>query len=190
MILKPNDTLFRPATQADLNDIMDIIDYARQRMLAEGKRQWDEHYPQREHIEADIRGGYGHVLCQSGEVVAYGAILFGKEPEPAYRHLTGGTWLSEQPYVVVHRLAVAGTARGRGFGLLLMSQVESLMRERGVRSFKVDTNFDNFAMQHILEKMHFRYCGDIHYGERGSRMAYEKIIETTKTEWQETPFPY
>lgn len=166
------DIMLRPATFADVPTIMDIIDYARRRMLAEGKQQWNEAYPTSEHIEADIRGGYGYVMCLRGGIVAYGAIIFGEEP--AYRHITKGQWLSEQPYVVLHRLAVSGSVRERGLGTLFMQRVEELMRERGIHSFKVDTNFDNFAMQRVLEKLHFHYCGEIAY-ERGTRMAYEKL---------------
>lgn len=171
--MEQDDLTFRLATLADAPAIMSIIDYARHQMLAEGKQQWNESYPVLQHIEADILSGHAYVMCLCDKIVAYGAIIFGEEP--AYRHIQKGQWLSEQPYVVVHRLAVSGTARKRGLGTLFMQWVEKLMLERGVYSFKVDTNFDNFAMQRVLEKLHFCYCGEIKY-ERGTRMAYEKIV--------------
>lgn len=174
--MKENEWQFRPATDADAAAIMEIIDYARQRMLAEGKQQWNESYPLLEHIEADIHGGHGYVICQAGEVAVYGAIIFGEEP--AYNNIRKGQWLSDLPYVVVHRLAVSGKMREQGLGTRFMQQVEKLMLQRGVHSFRVDTNFDNFAMQRVLEKLHFRYCGEIAY-ERGVRMAYEKLVWLT-----------
>lgn len=166
------DFIFRKAMPADAGAIMEIIDYARRRMLDEGKQQWDEHYPLLKDINADIEAGHGMVLCIDGRVVAYGAVIFGEEP--AYRHITNGKWLSDLPYVVVHRLAVSKGHRQRGLGELFMRQVEDMMRQNGVHSFKIDTNFDNVAMLHLLEKLHFTYCGEIRYG-RGIRKAYEKL---------------
>lgn len=167
------EVVFRRALEGDAGSIMEIIDFARQKMLAEGKQQWDEGYPLRSDIDADISGGDAYVLCIGGRVVAYGVIIFGEEP--AYRHIVNGKWLSDQPYVVVHRLAVSGRERRRGLGRLFMQRVEQMMAERGVHSFKVDTNFDNEAMLHMLDKLSFSYCGEINY-ERGTRMAFEKVL--------------
>ncbi len=49
------------------------------------------------------------------------------------------------------------------------------MQEKGMHSFKADTNFDNAAMLHTFEKLGFQYCGEIYY-EKGARMAFEKVI--------------
>ena len=94
--------------------------------------------------------------------------------EPAYNSIEG-RWLSEQPYVVVHRLAVADEMKQKGIASLFMQKVEKLSRSQGIHSFKVDTNFDNFYMHRMLEKLGFSYCGEILY-QRGTRMAYEKLL--------------
>lgn len=167
------DFVFREAWPIDVDAIMEIIDYARCRMLDEGKQQWDEHYPLRKDIEADIAARHGMVLCMAGRVEAYGAVIFGEEP--AYRHIDKGRWLSEQPYAVVHRLAVSQRQRQKGLGMLMMQQVEEMAHQRGVYSIKIDTNFDNTAMLHLLKKMHFTYCGEVNYS-RGTRKAYEKLL--------------
>lgn len=165
--------IFKKAVEEDVPAIMEIIDYARNQMLAAGKRQWDSSYPTLKHIGDDVARGYGYVLCADGQVAAYGAVIFGEEP--AYRHIKNGAWLSEQPYVVVHRLAVSGAYRRQGLAARFMMAVEGLMRAHGVRSFKVDTNFDNQSMLSVLDKLGFHYCGEIEY-EGGTRMAYEKLI--------------
>ena len=36
-----------------------------------------------------------------------------------------------------------------------MQKVEELSRSQGIHSFKVDTNFDNFYMHRMLEKLGF-----------------------------------
>ena len=164
---------FRAATDSDVDAIMQIIDDARRQMLDEGKHQWDESYPLQAHIEADIRQQHACVLCSEGRVVAYAAVIFGEEP--AYRHIVNGEWQSSLPYVVVHRLAVSHADRRCGLGRCFMQQVERLTLRHGLHSFRVDTNYDNDAMLHLLRSLGFRYCGEIVY-DRGRRMAFEKLL--------------
>lgn len=128
--------------------------------------------PLPENITSDIRNGYACVLCNEGVIIAYGAVSF--DGEPAYEAIEG-KWLSEQPYVVVHRLAVADEMKQKGIATLFMQKVEEFSRGKGIHSFKVDTNFDNFYMHKMLERLGFVYCGEIIYG-RGVRMAYEKLL--------------
>lgn len=79
-------------------------------------------------------------------------------------------------YVVLHRLAVADGEKGRGVAAEFMRRTEALARERGVGSFRVDTNFDNRYMLRMLERLGFAYCGKIVYGS-GERLAFEKPFE-------------
>lgn len=164
--------ILRKATNDDSDRIWEIILQAKEQMLRQNKQQWDETYPLPEHIAKDIDNGYAYVLCNESTAIAYAAIAF--DGEPAYESIEG-KWLSVQPYVVVHRLAVADEMKQQGIASLFMQKVEELSREHGIHSFKVDTNFDNFYMQKILKKLGFSYCGEIIYG-RGSRMAYEKLL--------------
>lgn len=165
-------TTFRKAVESDIDGIMTIIGQAVSQMRREGKNQWDDNYPQRRHIADDIARGCGYVMCSGEGLAAYGAVMF--SGEPAYAGIRG-RWLSEVPYVVLHRLAVAEGMKGRGVGSRFMAEVERLAAERGVRSFKVDTNHDNTRMRSLLGKLGFTYCGDISY-EHGDRMAYEKLL--------------
>lgn len=164
--------LFRKADMADLDGIMSIIDFARRQMLSEGKHQWDASYPVRAHAEADIQAGTGYVMLDGGTLVAYGAVVF--TGEPAYRVIKGA-WLSAQPYVVLHRIAVAKEARGKGMGCLFMREVERMALAKDVHSFKIDTNHDNNRMRRALGRQGFTYCGEIRYPQ-GARMAYEKLL--------------
>ena len=86
-----------------------------------------------------------------------------------------GRWLADVPYVVVHRLAVADEVKRRGVAVRFMSSVEELARDRGVTSFRVDTNYDNFYMLRIFDKLGFTYCGEVRY-DSGLRRAYEKLL--------------
>lgn len=164
--------IFRKADIPDIPAIASILKMAVKRMLAEGRHQWDENYPNKTHISADIDNGNGYVLELFGKVIGYAAVVF--TGEPAYENLKG-KWLSEGRYVVVHRLAVSDDAKGKGIGFMLMNIIEEYARSLGISSFKIDTNYDNSAMLKLLDRLGFTYCGEIEY-EQGSRKAFEKLI--------------
>ena len=164
--------VFRKAADSDVPAIMAILKMAVRQMLAEGKQQWNENYPNEIHVRADIDKGVGYVLEKDKEIVAYAAVVF--DGEPAYNSLDG-KWLSDEKYVVVHRMAVSQTMKSKGLGRVFMETIEEYARTLGVKSFRIDTNFDNYAMLALLTKLGFTYCGEIQY-ESGSRKAFEKLI--------------
>jgi len=163
---------FRKAIEDDAERIWAIIQQAKTQMRELNSKQWQDGYPAPQNITSDIKHGYGYVLCSEGCVIAYGAVIF--NGEPAYEAIDG-KWLSEEPYVVVHRLAVADEVKQRGMATEFMQKVEQLSCEKGVYSFRVDTNFDNHYMLRMLSTLGFLYCGQVKY-DQGLRQAYEKIL--------------
>ena len=172
-----NELIFRQAVPHEAPLIMQIIRQAQARMYAAGSRQWQDGYPAPGHISADIAAGRGYVLCRPGvkeshAIIAYGAVVF--DGEPAYDELDG-EWLTDGPYVLVHRIAVADGERGHGVGAEFLRRVEELARERGIGAFRIDTNFDNRPMLRLLERAEFTPCGKVVY-RSGERLAFEKKI--------------
>ena len=172
-----NELIFRQAQSCETDRIMQIIRQAQARMHAAGSRQWQDGYPAPGHISADIGRNRGYVLCKPGvegplSVIAYGAVVF--DGEPAYDAIDG-QWLTDEPYVLVHRIAVADGERGRGVAAEFLHRVETLAQERGVKAFRIDTNFDNQTMLRLLERTGFTYCGKVVY-RSGERLAYEKRL--------------
>lgn len=169
--------IFRRAVEADMERILQIIAQAQRQMREAGSLQWQNGYPARRDIDADLRRGCGYVLQRPDmeepqAVIAYGAVIF--DGEAAYRDIEGA-WLGEQAYVVLHRLAVADGEKCRGVATEFFHRTVRLARERGIGSFRVDTNFDNHRMLHILRREGFVYCGKVHY-ESGERLAFEKPL--------------
>ncbi len=168
-----SEVTFRQAALSELSRIVEIIDQAKERMRLRGSVQWLGPYPGREDIARDLARGYGYVLCCDNQIAAYGAVVF--DGEPAYEHLQG-TWPDDAPYVVVHRLAVADGWTRQGLATEFMRRTGELALQRGVHSFRVDTNFDNLYMQRIMTALGFAYCGEVEY--RGDpRMAYHKALK-------------
>jgi GNAT superfamily N-acetyltransferase len=173
IVIPKNMYTFRKAQQTDLEQIWQIILQAKEQMRRANSCQWQDGYPAIENITADIANGYGYVLHGEGVVIAYAAVVF--DGEPAYSNIQG-KWLTNLSYVVVHRLAVADEVKNRGIATLFMRKVEELSWQKRIKSFRVDTNFDNLFMQKMLLALDFVYCGEIFY-DKNQRRAYEKQIK-------------
>lgn len=150
----------------------EMIEEGRRFQQEQGFVQWTKDYPNLDTIRGDIQAEKGYVLKAEGEAAAYMCIDFGGEP--AYDHIEGA-WRAEEPYAVVHRLAFAGKFRGKGLADKVFSLVEELCQERGIRYIRVDTDFPNKRMQHILEKNGYVNCGVVIFQGSG-KLAYDKIL--------------
>ena len=165
----------RKAHIADAESILRIIGEAQVQMARLGIDQWQNGYPDRAAIEADIEGGVGLVVDSEEGVAAYCAAIFGDEP--TYERIDGGEWLtSGEDYVVVHRLAVADRLKRQGVATELLRRVEAIARERGCGSFRIDTHHDNRYMHAICQRLGFERCGIIFVSDGTPRVAYEKLL--------------
>ncbi len=164
--------VLRKVERADLPAIWTIIQHAIEQRRLDGSQQWQDGYPNSGTLEADLEHGHAYALEQNGELLLYAAVIF--EPEPAYAAIEG-RWLTEGPYMVLHRVAVSPKAAGQGIGTVFFRMAEDLCRAQGVPSIKVDTNFDNKPMLRILEKLGYTYCGEVYF-RRSARRAYEKVL--------------
>ncbi len=167
-----NDFLLRKACTGDKQRIWEILQQAIQLRKADGSAQWQDGYPNLEVIENDINKAYGYVLLLDEQIIAYVAIIF--DVEPAYE-IIEGTWLSNQDYAVIHRLAVAQDIKTKGGATFVMSEIEQIARAESVFSIRVDTNYDNVGMLRILDKLEYRYCGEVYF-RGGARRAFEKLL--------------
>lgn len=164
--------ILRKATASDANDIWNILQQAIEQRRNEGSDQWQNGYPNEQTVHDDIAKGYAYALVDNNVIIAYAAIIFGKEP--AYEKIDG-QWLSNGDYVVVHRVATSNAVKGKGIATRLFELLENLCLEKKVFSIKVDTNFDNIPMMKILDKLHYTYCGEIFFSG-AFRRAYEKVL--------------
>lgn len=169
---------FRSARPEDVPRIMELIGHAQRQLAATGSDQWQNGYPAVADIAADLAAGVGRVLEAEAGVMAYGAVVY--DGEPAYGAIEEGAWLSEGgatgAYVVLHRLAVAPEAQRQGTAVRMLEETAREARERGCRSFRVDTHALNGTMQRLLHRTGFVLCGRVHYPS-GERLAYERWID-------------
>lgn len=167
-----SQTDFRQANASDLNKIWQIIQFAIASRKADGSKQWQNGYPNIQSIRTDINNSYAYVLTNENGILAYAAIIF--DIEPAYEKIEG-SWLSDQSYVVVHRIAVSEKGKGQGFVKILMQKIEQLAIENETFSIRIDTNYDNPAMLRILDQAGYQYCGEVYFNG-DARKAFEKVL--------------
>lgn len=162
----------RKTTLAEAPQVWEILQDAIAQRKKEGSQQWQDGYPNWQTVLHDIEKEQSYVVEEQGKIVACAAIIFGVEP--TYEHIDG-KWLSEDAYVVVHRVATAESYKGKGLATQLFHKIEALALAHNTYSIKVDTNFDNLPMLKILEKAGYTYCGEI--SVRGlPRKAFEKLL--------------
>ena len=143
----------RPATHADLNEILNIYERARAFMREHGNPdQWGDSYPSKELILSDLEDGHLYLVVDD-ENVSAGVFSCFPEGDPDY-DVIDGAWLNDEPYVAIHRIASAGTHKGifsciLDYCLTISSNV------------KIDTHTQNTVMQAVLAKHGFKKCGSI-----------------------------
>ena len=164
--------ILRKAQIPEAEIIWQILQQAIERRRKDGSNQWQDGYPNQEVVKTDISLGKGYVLEIDNAIAAYAALVF--NDEPAYKEIIGD-WLTNDDFLVIHRVAVSNDFLGKGIAVLLFQKLEDFAMENQVISIKVDTNIDNLVMLHILEKLDYQYCGEVYF--RGSaRKAFEKVL--------------
>ena len=160
------------AQMEDFRRCMDILNDGREFQRAQGFVQWADGYPDEGSVLGDLQNGLGYVVKVDGAIAAY--MYIGIDGDPAYPEIKGA-WNYDEPYAVVHRIAIGSEFRGQGLGSITFRLVEDFCRSKGFYLLRIDTDEKNKRMQHVLEKNGFVYCGTVIQGG-GDRMAYEKKL--------------
>ena len=171
----------RRAESADMDALLDILEQAKAYLRESGVDQWQEGYPNREALAADIEAGRGWLFecVDNGEIAGYECVAM--TPEVCYREIDGA-WLTDgENYAVIHRAMAAARYRGTRLAAEMFSFAAELAAGMGRLSVRVDTHRDNKAMNRLCEKQGFTYCGVVDLGlvdpaSDSLRNAYEKIL--------------
>ncbi len=165
----------RKATVADLPRIMEIYAQARSFMAANGNpNQWAARgWPPEALIQKDISLGKSYVCVEGSTVLGVFYFDCGHRIDPSYARIEGGSWIGNDDYGVVHRIASAHKGVGSFCIRWALSRCGHL---------RIDTHADNIPMQNLLHKLGFQYCGIIYVAEDSApRRAYEKLFPTSVT---------
>lgn len=165
---------FRKTRIEDSEKVLEIIKQAQQSIKDMNFDQWQNGYPNMQSILEDIKDGYGHVLVVDGKIMGTLALSF--DGEETYEKIYEGKWLSDHEFAVVHRVAVHNECKGMGIATKMLSDVEKMCRDKGMKSIRIDTHRENIPMQKTILKSGFTYCGIIYTNDGSERFAYEKLL--------------
>jgi RimJ/RimL family protein N-acetyltransferase len=155
---------FRTATLDDLPEILPIYENARAFMRRSGNpNKWRSHHPAVETLMEDIEKEQLY-LCMEQEKIA-AVFCYFRGIDPTYVTIYEGQWCNDEPYGVIHRIAVANPGHGIAGKCFhwALSQCQNL---------RIDTHRDNLPMQRSLQKFGFTRCGIIYLANGEDRIAY------------------
>ena len=162
-----NEWKIRPATPADVEAILAVYEASRRYMRATGNlTQWNDGYPARADVEADLAAGNCYVGELAGRVVMAFAFIIGDDP--TYRLIEEGAWLNDRPYGTIHRLGSNGARGG-----MLAACVEYCFER--IDNLRLDTHRDNRPMLTAVERLGFTRCGIIYCRDGSPRIAFQKM---------------
>lgn len=165
----------RQTTLDDVSAILEIYEASRRFMRLSGNpSQWTNGYPGKSDILRDIKENHGYVLYDESGILA--TFHLSLKCDPSYAIIEGG-WHSNEDYGVIHRIAVAEHAMGKGLATRCLEEAEKIILKNGRRWLRVDTHKDNLPMQGVILKNGFLYCGIIYVlSTNVSRLAYDKKL--------------
>ncbi|MDU5776759.1 MAG: GNAT family N-acetyltransferase [Clostridium perfringens] len=167
---------FRQAKISDLDQIVEIIELSKKYLKETKVDQWQDGYPAKEDLRRDIESGNSYVLTNKDEIIATTVISL--EGESTYNSIFNGEWITNEEYIVMHRVAVHDKYKGKGIFKELIKEAESLALNKGIFSIKIDTHRDNISMQRAVVKNNFKRCGIIYLEDRSERIAFEKALKS------------
>lgn len=158
------------AKELDIKDIMIIVNEAKAFLKSQNVNQWQDGYPNEESFLNDIKEDRLYAVKDEDQVIGVFAIV---NYEPTYDVIYEGKWLSDEPYIAVHRIAIEDSYKGKGVAKFIFDE---LKKEH--KHIRVDTHRGNKNMNKCLLNNDFKYCGIIYLARTESdieRLAYEYI---------------
>ena len=148
----------------DLSIVMGLIEQGKAKMIKAGNpNQWSASYPAESTIRRDIAQGVCYLIHECGKPIA--TFVAKEGPEPNYHHIDNGSWLDDQPYYVIHRVASVEGVHG------VMADIIKYCS-----ALTSSIHADNRPMQTSLARLGFVYCGIIYVENGDSRQAYQRVF--------------
>ncbi|MBP1044560.1 GNAT family N-acetyltransferase [Vagococcus sp. BWB3-3] len=171
---------FRLAEEADVLEILTIFTQTKAFFKEQKINQWQGDYPGIPEIRQDIHLNQCYVAVEKELIL--GVIVLSLTPEKSYDSLIGGAWNSENPYTVIHRLAINSNYQGRGTSLKLLAYIEEVTLHHGRHVIRTDTHESNDGMRYILTKTGYRNTGRLFLEDGSPRIGYDKLLDESIAE--------
>ncbi len=162
----------RPATRADLDAACALLERVIAGMRAAGIEQWDEIYPTRAVLAADIDADTMFIASTLPGTLA-GLIVLNDEQNIEYAEVP---WhFAGRRIGVVHRLMVDPAAERRGVARALMAHLERRATELGCDVLRLDAFTQNPRALRLYPALGYRDAGGIRL-RKGPFRCFEKRL--------------
>lgn len=149
------DIDFSLAKIEDVDEIILLFENAIDNMNRQSIFQWDEVYPNREVILADIESRTMYV-GRCGEKIA-SVFVIDQYCDDEYK---GGNWqYKDLSYRIVHRLCVNPDFQNKGIGTYTMNYIEKLVKQMGVQAIRLDCFTQNLYAISMYKKLGYNIVG-------------------------------
>lgn len=158
--------------EAALPDVLRLMTSVVLDMQQKQIDQWDEAYPDREILVADLKADRAWGLFNPDRRLI-GYIVLDEVESDQYRNVR---WENGEGRILrAHRCCVDPIFSGKGHGDELIAFAERYARENGYASIRLDTSRKNKPFQYMLERNDYRYRGIVNF-RRGEFWCYEKVL--------------
>ena len=161
--------IIRKTTINDISVLEKLFESAREYMIEQGNpTQWTNGYPDIDTIKIDIEKSKSYVCVDDyGIILATFVFYIGIEED--YKNIEDGSWINDNEYGVIHRLASNRSKKGIASFCLNWCYNK-------INNIREDTHKDNIPMQKLLEKEGYTQCGIITLKRSGDkRIAFQKV---------------
>ncbi|MBX8358914.1 GNAT family N-acetyltransferase, partial [Staphylococcus aureus] len=125
--------MIRLGKMSDLDQILNLVEEAKELMKEHDNEQWDDQYPLLEHFEEDIAKDYLYVLEENDKI--YGFIVVDQDQAEWYDDID---WpVNREGAFVIHRLT--GSKGYKGAATELFNYVIDVVKARGAEVILTDT---------------------------------------------------
>lgn len=166
--------LIRKSKVEDVKDIVEIFDQARQYFKDNKIDQWQGFYPDEMEALEDIENNIGYVVTDKGRVIGYFALSF--DGEDNYTHLISGNWLNDEPYGVIHRIALRNDYKGKNISNYIYEYCKEQCVNNKIYNLRIDTHQDNNKMLNSIKRFGFIECGITKVEDGGLRIVFQLLF--------------
>jgi ribosomal protein S18 acetylase RimI-like enzyme len=161
----------RRAEPHDLDQVFDLFQKAIRVMDDLGIPQWDEYYPTKEILGIDIAEGQLFACEIEGRIAS--VFVLNEKSDPEYDL---ADWkYTDGAYAIIHRLCVHPDFQRNGVGSETLRVIETLAREKGYSSLRLDVFSQNPYSNRMYAKSGYTKTGEAAW-RKGLFWLMEKSI--------------
>ena len=161
---------FEKAQDGDKDEVMQLLNAARENMKENGLDQWDEIYPAISDVAKDIKEETLTLVKQGGKLVA--VYTLNKHQDVAYKF--GDFKDNSDNFIVLHRLCVKPEYRGMGIAARTLRHIDEEALKEGFSSIRLDVFTKNPRAVKLYESAGYSYAGDAYF-RKGKFLLMEKL---------------